>query len=130
MKAPKQAKHAAMHPHTRAVVAASAYAFMTRRKVAGVHDHDRKQDLRIAAEARGEQLQGYDGDRAVRFGGAVTELYDAGNGAFVSIEIDGMTAQGYDRDSSSHYSLTLAGEMVQLYDHAEQAWFAFSIQRD
>lgn len=118
-----------MLPHTRAVVAASAYAFMTRNKVAGVHDHARSKDLQIAAEARGEHLQGYDGDRSVRFGGAVAELYDAGDEAFVSIEIDGATALGYDRLSSSHYSLTVTGEMVQLYDHASEAWFAFSIQR-
>jgi hypothetical protein len=117
-----------MLPHTRAIVAASAYAFIARKKVAGVHDHSTSQDLQIAAEVRGEHLQGYDGDRSVRFGGAATELYDAGNEGFVSLEIDGLTAQGYDRHSSSHYSLTVTGEMVQLYDHAPEAWFAFSMQ--
>lgn len=117
-----------MLTHTRAVVAASAYALIARKKVAGVHDHATKLDMQIAAEAHGEHLQGYDGDRSVRFGGAATELYDAGDEAFVSIEVDGSTAQGYDRHSSSHYSLTVTGEMVQLYDHALGAWFAFSIQ--
>jgi hypothetical protein len=118
-----------MLTHTRAVVAASAYAFIARQKVAGVHDHFTKRDIPIAVEVRGEHLQGYDGDRSVRFGGAATELYDAGDEAFVSIEVDGTTAQGYDRHSSSHYSLTVTGEMVQLYDHALGTWFAFSVQR-
>lgn len=116
-----------MQSHTRAVIAASAYAFITRRTVAGVHDHSSSRDLKIAAETRGDNLQGYDGDRSVRFGGAATELYDAGDEAFMSIEIDGATAQGYDRHSSSAYSLTVTSEMVQLYDHAAEAWFAFSI---
>lgn len=117
-----------MLPHTRAIVAAAAYAFMFRRKVAGVHDHSEKQDLQIAAETRGQHLQAYDGDRSARFGGDLPELYDAGDEAFVSLAIDGLTAQGYDRNSSSHYSLAATEGMVQLYDHEPGAWFAFSIQ--
>jgi hypothetical protein len=54
--------------------------------------------------------------------------YDANDDAFVSLEIDGMTARGYDRRSSSHYSLTVTGLVVQLYDHSVGAWFAFSVQ--
>lgn len=117
-----------MLPHTRAIVAAAAYAFISGKKVAGVHDHTENRDLQIAAEARGEQLQAYDGDRLARFGGALPELYDAGDAAFVSLAIDGLTAQGYDRKSASHYSLTVTDEIVQLYDHGTGAWFAFSIQ--
>jgi hypothetical protein len=45
------------------MIAASAYAFVTGKKVAGVYDHLEKRDLRIAAEAKGDQLQGFDGDR-------------------------------------------------------------------
>jgi hypothetical protein len=119
---------AAMLPHTRAIVAAAAYAFMFREKVAGVHDHSEKRDLQIAAETRDEHLQAYDGDRSARFGGDLPELYDAGDEAFVSLAIDGMTAQGYDRNSSSHYSLTATDGMVQLYDHTPAAWFDFTIR--
>lgn len=117
-----------MSPHTRAIVAAAAHAFISGKKVAGVHDHAAGQDLQIAAEARGGRLQGFDGDRSAKFSGTIAELYDAGDGAFVSLKIDGVTAQGYDRRSSSHYSLTIADQVVQLYDHAAGAWFAFSIQ--
>ncbi len=119
---------AAMLPHTRAIVAAAAYAFIFRKKVGGMHDHSAKQDLQIAAETRGEHLQAYDGDRSARFGGDLPELYDAGDDAFVSLAIDGATAQGYDRNSASHYSLTATDGMVQLYDYAKGAWFAFSIR--
>lgn len=117
-----------MSPHTRAMIAAAAYAFICAKKVAGVHDHAAGQDLRIAAETRGDRLQGFDGDRSVKFGGTLPELHDAGDDAFVSLEIDGLTARGYDRRSASHYELTLAGDVVQLYDHAAGTWFAFSIQ--
>lgn len=117
-----------MEPHTRAIVAAAARAFILRKKVAGVHDHFEEQDRRIAAETRGEQLQAYDGDRSAAFGGNLPELYDAGDKSFVSLAIDGMTAQGYDRKSSCHYSLTVTDGMVQLYDYGPKAWFAFSIQ--
>ncbi|HEX7750923.1 MAG TPA: hypothetical protein VF440_00830 [Novosphingobium sp.] len=117
-----------MPPHTRALIAAAAYAFIVGKRVAGVHDHAVGQDLSIAAEARGNRLQGFDGDRSAKFGGTLPELHDAGDGAFISLEIDGLTARGYDRRSSSHYDLTVTGEVVQLYDHPAGAWFAFSIQ--
>ena len=110
------------------MVAAAAHAFIFGKRVAGVHDHETGQDLRIAAETRGDRLQGFDGDRSAKFSGTLAELYDAGDDAFVSLKIDGVTAQGYDRRSSSHYSLTVTDQVVQLYDHAARAWFAFSIQ--
>jgi len=109
------------------MIAAAAHAFMFGKKVAGVHDHESERDLRIAAETRGDRLQGFDGDRSAKFSGTSSELYDAGDDAFVSLQIDGLTAQGYDRRSSSHYSLRAAGQIVQLYDHTANAWFAFSI---
>ncbi|NMN04709.1 MULTISPECIES: hypothetical protein [unclassified Novosphingobium] len=110
------------------MIAAAAYAFIFEKKVAGVHDHTTGQDLQIAAEVRGGRLQGQDGDRSAKFGGTLPELHDAGDDAFVSLEIDGNTARGYDRGSSSHYTLTAESQVLQLYDHAEQAWFAYTIQ--
>jgi hypothetical protein len=110
------------------MVAAAVHAFMFGKKVAGVHDHASGRDLQIAAEARGERLQGFDGDRQAKFDGTPSELYDAGDKAFISLEIDGLCAKGYDRRSSSHYSLSVTGQVVQLYDHAVESWFAFSIQ--
>lgn len=117
-----------MSPHIRAMVAAAAHAFITGHKVAGIYDRSGGRHLRIAAESRGNYLQGFDGDRSAKFGGALPELYDAGDEAFVSIEVDGMTARGYDRSSSSHYSITVAEQLVQLYDHSQSAWFAFDVQ--
>lgn len=117
-----------MLPHTRAMISAAAYAFITGRKVAGLHDHAAARDLLIAAEARGARLQGFDGDRDTKFGGTLPELHDADHDAFVSIEIDGTTARGYDRHSQSHYSLSVTDQVVQLYDHEASEWFAFSIQ--
>ena len=119
-----------MSPHTRAMIAAAAFAYITKRKVAGVHDHAASRDLRIAAEARGEHLQAYDGDRAAKIGGTLPEIYDGGDKTYVTLEINGLTAQGYDRGSSGHYSLTLTDQIVQLYDHSQSTWFSFSIQSD
>ncbi len=119
-----------MFRHTRAVVAAAAYAFMAGKKVAGIHDHATGQDLRIAAESRGEHVQGFDASRSAKFGGHLPELYDVGDAAYISLEIDGATARGYDRHSESHYTLTVTGQVVQLYDYASNAWFAFSVQPD
>lgn len=110
------------------MVAAAAHAFISGKTVAGVHDHATGQDLQIAAETRSDRLQGFDGDRSSKFGGRLPELYDAGDDANVSLEIEGVTARGYDRLSKSHYSLTVTDQVVQLYDHAASAWFAFSIQ--
>ncbi|MES2497950.1 MAG: hypothetical protein V4618_17690 [Pseudomonadota bacterium] len=117
-----------MQPHTRAMIAAAAHAFIIRKTVAGVYDHAAGRHLRIAAEARGEHLQGFDGDRSARFGGTLPELYDATDKVYVSLEIDGLTAKGYDRGSSSAYSVTVTDRQVQLYDHKESAWFSFDIQ--
>jgi hypothetical protein len=110
------------------MVAATAHTFIIQKKVAGVYDHSAERHLRIAAECRGEHLQGFDGDRSVRFGGTLPEIYDAGDKAFVSLEIDGVTARGYDRGSSSSYWVNVADRIVQLYDHSQSAWFTFDIQ--
>ena len=110
------------------MVAAAAYAYIAGKKVAGMHDRWSGEDLQIAAEARGSQLQGYDGDRAVQFGGALPELYDAGDGAFVTLEIAGSAIKGYDRGSESFYAGEVAEGLVQIYDYSQNAWFEFDVQ--
>jgi hypothetical protein len=117
-----------MQAHTRALIAATAFAFVTGRKVAGLYDHTAKADRRIAAEARGERLRGHDGDRDAAFGGALPDIHDAGDDAFVSFEIDGTRAKGYDRGSAGFYEAQVTGGLVQVFDHAENAWFAYDIQ--
>ena len=117
-----------MVPHTRALLAASAYTFIAGDKVAGIYDHAAKRHLRIAAESRGDHLQGYDGDRASRFGGTLPEIYDAGDKAFLSLAIEGSKVQGYDRGTSTFYEANVADRLVQLYDHGRSEWFAFAIQ--
>ena len=117
-----------MLPHTRAMIAASTHAFIIGRKVAGIYDHAAGRHLRIAAECQGEHLQGFDAERKVRFGGTLPELYDAGTKAFVSLEINGMTAHGYDRWSAGSYSVHVSERLVQLYDHARETWFTFDVQ--
>jgi len=110
------------------MIAAAAFAFVTGKKVAGIHDHSAGRDLQIAAESRGHQLQGFDGDRAVQFGGTLPELYDAGEKTFVSFEIDGTRVKGYDRASSSFYTAQVTDDLVQVYDHSLGTWFAYDIQ--
>ena len=117
-----------MKPHTRAMIAAAAFALVTGKKVAGLHDHSAGRDRRIAAERRGNQLQGLDGDRAAKFGGTLPEIYDAGDKAYVSFEIDGTKVKGYDRSSSGFYTADITDGLVQLYDHNEGLWFAYDIQ--
>ena len=117
-----------MDSHTRAMVAAAAFAFITGDKVAGLYDHSAGRDRRIAAECRGQQLQGFDGDRGAKFGGTLPDLYDAGDDAFVSFEIDGSKAQGYDRRSLSFYTAQVHDGLVQIFDHSENAWFTYDIQ--
>ena len=117
-----------MQAHTRAIVAASAHAVIIGRKVAGIYDHAAGRHLRIAAECRGSWLQGLDGERAAKFGGTLPELFDEGDRAFVSLDVEGASARGYDRGSASAYEAQVTERVVQLYDHAEGAWFAFDIQ--
>lgn len=117
-----------MNPHTRAMVAAAAFAYVAGKKVAGIYDHSTGRDLQIAAEFNGDRLQGVDGDRAARFGGTLPEIYDAGDKTFVSFEVDGTMVKGYDRGSSSFYSATVTDGLVQVYDHGESTWFSYDIQ--
>ena len=116
-----------MQSHTRALVAASAHAVIVGKKVAGLYDHAAGRHLRIAAECRGDGLQGFDGDRSARFGGTLPEIYDEGGGAFLSMAIEGGTARGYDRGSAGFYVAEVGDRVVQLYDHAQSAWFAFDV---
>jgi hypothetical protein len=117
-----------MHPHTRALVAASAHALIIGRKVAGIYDHHAGRHLRIAAEARERRLQGLDGDRDTRFSGTLPEIFDEGDRAYVSMEIGGTTARGHDRGSATSYVAQVSERVVQVYDHEEAAWFAYDIQ--
>lgn len=117
-----------MAPHTRSMIAAVAFAHRTGKKVAGLYDHACAQDRRIAAEFRADQLQGFDGDRNVRFGGALPEVFDAGDKAFVSFEVGSDTIRGYDRSTSTFFTATVGEGVVQVYDHGEGAWFAYDIQ--
>ena len=117
-----------MLAHTRHLIAASVHAFVTGGKVAGLYDHAAGRHVRIAAEALGEHLQGFDGERSVRFGGTLPELYDAKAKAHISMAIEGDTARGYDRASATAYDAVVNGRSVQVYDHGEGAWFAFDIQ--
>lgn len=117
-----------MQPHTRAIIAAAAYAVITGKTVAGIYDHAGGRHLRIAAECRGSHVQAFDGERDAPFGGALPELYDAADGTFISLEADGMTARGHDRGSASSYVANVADRLVQLYDHGQSAWFAFQVQ--
>jgi hypothetical protein len=117
-----------MLPHTRALIAASAFAFITGKKVAGLYDHATARHLKIAAEARGESLQGFDGDRSAKFGGTLPELYDTHSRTYISMTIDGATAQGFDRGAQVAYTANVTDRGVQLYDHGQGAWFAFDVQ--
>ncbi|MDE1915275.1 MAG: hypothetical protein KGJ57_10270 [Sphingomonadales bacterium] len=117
-----------MDAHTRTIIAAAAFAYVTGRKVAGLYDHAAGRDVPIAAEVRGAQLQGFDGDRGVRFGGALPELHDAGDQSYVSIAMEGTQIHGFDRRTASHYRAEVRDGLVQIFDHAEQAWFSYDIQ--
>jgi hypothetical protein len=46
----------------------------------------------------------------------------------VSVELDGSTVRGYDRGSGGAYEAQVTERVVQLYDYAESAWFAFDVQ--
>ncbi|CAM3392555.1 MULTISPECIES: hypothetical protein [Sphingomonas] len=117
-----------MQPEIRAIVAASSHAFVTGKKVAGLYDQSADRHLRIAAEARGEHLQGLDGDRNVKFGGTLPELRETGTGAAIYMEVTDGETKGFDRSSAGHFTCRIEDQVVQLYDHAESAWFTFVVQ--
>lgn len=116
-----------MTPHTRAMIAATAHAFVIGKKVAGLYDHAAARHLRIAAESRNDHVQGYDGDRRARFGGTLPEIRDAADGSQVHMIVQGTTVSGYDRGSSAHFTVEAGERVAQLYDHGEGAWFAYDI---
>lgn len=117
-----------MPPETRAMIAATAHAFVIGKKVTGLYDHSAGRHLRIAAESRKPYLQGYDGDRDARFGGTLPELRDAGSGAQVHMIVRGSTVTGYDKSSSGHFTAEVTERLVQLYDHVDGVWFVYDVQ--
>jgi len=117
-----------MQPHTRALIAACAFAVIAGRKVAGIYDHTAGEHLRIAAECRGDRVMAADGERAVTFGGTLPQFYDAGDRAYVTMEVAGTTASGFDHGSAGHYQADVTGPVIQLYDYTAAAWFAYTVQ--
>ena len=84
--------------------------------------------LNLTAECRGNRLQGLDGDRSVKFGGTLPELYDEGDNVFVTLDVDGAKARGYDRGSGGFYEAIVSEALVQLYDHGEGVWYSYDIR--
>ncbi|MBT0668279.1 hypothetical protein HT136_07850 [Novosphingobium profundi] len=117
-----------MLAHTRALIAAATFAHLTGKKVAGVYDHAEGRDRLIAADARGDAVQGFDGERQAKFGGKLPEIYDEGDKAFIAFRPQGDEVQGHDRSSDSAFTARLTGGVVQVYDHGAQAWFSYDIQ--
>jgi len=117
-----------MQSHTRAMIAASAHAVITGKKVAGIYDHAAARHLRIAAEYRLGRVQGIDADRSAKFGGTLPELFDEADKVFVSLEAHGSTARGYDRASGGFYAAEVGDRVVQIYDYAQSTWFSFDVQ--
>jgi len=100
---------------------------LTGKKVAGLYDHTTGQDLRIAAEARGDSVQGFDGDRAAKFGGTLPELHDAADQTFISCTRDGATMRGHDRGSSTAYTARVEDNVAQVFDHGQNRWFSYDV---
>ncbi|WP_347304404.1 hypothetical protein V5740_07320 [Croceibacterium sp. TMG7-5b_MA50] len=117
-----------MKPHVRAMVAAATFASVTGRKVAGIYDHAAGHDRRIAAECRGDRLQGFDGDRSAGFGGTLPEIYSTEEVTFVSFVREGDRVTGHDRGSGTSFEARVADGMVQVYDHGAGAWFSYDVQ--
>ncbi len=118
----------AMKAHTRAMIAAATFAYLTGKKAAGVYDHAEGRDRLIAADCRDDAIQGYDGERKVKFGGKVPELFDQEDKVFISFRPEGDTIEGFDRASETAFTARVTGGAVQVYDHGAQAWFAYDIQ--
>lgn len=117
-----------MLSHTRAIVAACAFAILTGKKVAGMYDHASRRSLKIAAERRGQTVLAFDGARGVNFGGTLPELYDAGDESFVSFEVSDTEIRGHDRKSGSDFSARASDGVIQLYDYSVRTWFSYDIQ--
>ncbi|WP_237741114.1 hypothetical protein [Novosphingobium sp. B-7] len=122
------ATSAGMNPDTRAMIAAVAFASTTGKTVAGLFDHAAGRDLRVAAERRGDQVKGFDGERNVAFAGTLPEIHDEGSKAFVSFTIDGEQVRGFDRASGAHFEARVGDGVVQVFDHAQSTWFAYDVQ--
>lgn len=114
-----------MQTHTRALIAACAYTAVTGKTVMGLYDHTTARDLDIAAESRGNRVQGVDGDRMAKFGGVLPDIRDDGDQTFVSLVVDGSKASGYDHGTQGHYVAEVSGQVIQVYDYAVAAWFAY-----
>jgi hypothetical protein len=55
------------------------------------------------------------------------DLYDYGNCAHVSLQINGNQFQGYDYDKQCHFSGSVSGNSVTLYDNGESRHFNYIV---
>jgi hypothetical protein len=117
-----------MDADIRAVVAAIAFASATGKPVAGLFDHDAARDRRIAAQRRDDRVQGFDGERNVAFGGTLPEIRDEGSNAYISFALAADKITGFDRASGVHFEARTGDGIVQVFDHARGAWFAYDVQ--
>jgi len=120
-----------MEPNTRACIAATAGRLISGLDSSWVYDHSRSKHISIGGNIFDGCIQLYDYDRQCHFSGSGSSgdynLYDFGNQANVSLQINGNQFQGYDYDKQCHFNGSVNGNSVTLYDYGESKHFSYSV---
>lgn len=117
-----------MTDDTRALIAALGFASITGKTVAGLHDHAAMRDRRLAAQRRGQAVQAHDGDRDLHFGGTLPDIRDQNGQPLLALTLEGHSLRAYDRTANAFYEARVSDGLVQVFDHAAGAWFAYDVQ--
>lgn len=116
-----------MDSQLRASIAAAVVAHSTGRQVASVYDHDLGEHRGQQAHAAGARIACYDTASGLRLSGELPNLLWSPERVPIHLHrAEGGDYRGFDHGSETHFEVRPDGLSVQLYDHGEQKWFAYS----
>ena len=118
-----------MTPGTRACVACLAGRVALNVAAIGVRDLDRGIDHRIGGTILGDRVGLYDYERSSNFSGTLPNLRDAGVGAELLLNVDGLEFGGCDVGSGREFSGWVNDWNIHLVDDAESRVFVYTLLR-
>ena len=116
-----------MNPSARASIAYVAARVITGKDSGHIYDYSQTKYINIAGSVGGKSVSVFDYSRKCYFSGQLPSLYDYGQGAYVTININGSSFSGFNYRTKSHFTGTISGSNVSFYDYEVRQYFNYTL---
>lgn len=116
-----------MKPGTRACIAYIAGRASNGSAASHIYDYQQSKYISFTGTVTGDSVAVYDYDRGCYCSGTFPQVYDYGDHAHISLEMNDTGFRGYDYGSGHHFSGTVNGAGVSIYDYGESKYFSYTL---